>query len=183
MRSPWVSLTFIDVSDIARAEAHQRGLIAELNHRVKNMLAIVAALAEQMAARGGSLEDFSEAFIGRIHGMAKTHEILSVAGWADVSIVNLLKAEMRTFVADGGRVALSGPDVLLQPRATTTLGAAIHELATNALKYGALSTPEGRVGIDWSIDQRADSPWLSVRWREMGGPPVIPPGTRAWVSN
>ena len=178
-----VSVTFIDVSDIARAEAHQRGLIAELNHRVKNMLAIVAALAEQMAARSASLEDFSEGFIGRIHGMAKTHEILSVAGWTDVSIAGLLQAEMRTFVADSGRVALNGPNVLLQPRTTTTLGTAIHELATNAMKYGALGTPAGTVSIDWSIDQRADSPWLSLTWRETGGPPVIPPQRKGRVPN
>jgi two-component system CheB/CheR fusion protein len=174
-RPDGVSLTFIDVTDIARAEAHQRSLIAELNHRVKNMLAVVAALAEQTAARATSLEDFSQAFVGRVHGMARTHEILSRAEWVDVSLGGLLDAEMRTFVADAGRVALNGPDIPLPPRTTTTLGIAIHELATNAVKYGALSKPDGTVSLDWSIEQRADGPWLMMTWREAGGPPVAAP--------
>lgn len=168
-------VTFLDVSDMVHAEERQRLLVAELNHRVKNILAVVASMASQMARRSTSVPEFSEGFIGRIHGLAKTHDILSAKEWSDVDLGELLRAELDAFVLESGRASLTGPKVELRPRVATTLGIVIHELATNAVKYGAFSNRDGRLGLEWAFEDGEAGRMLVLTWRESGGPPVRRP--------
>lgn len=169
-------ITFLDVTDMVHAEERQRLLAAELNHRVKNILAVVASMAAQMARRCSSVSEFVDGFIGRIHGLAKTHDILSAKEWADVDLGELLRAELDAFVLDAARATLEGPRVELRPRVATTLGIVIHELSTNAVKYGAFSNGTGRLSLDWTLeDENDEERGLVLRWRESGGPPVQPP--------
>lgn len=172
------SVSFVNVTDLVLAENHHRFLVAELNHRVKNMMAVVAAFSQQMAKRYTTVDAFASAFVGRIQGMAKTHEMLSRTGWTHVGLADLLAAELSVFVVDAEHYRLTGPEIRLQPAAATTLGIAFHELATNAMKHGALSQPEGMVRVDWRVEQRTGSDWQVLTWRETGGPPVVPPATR-----
>jgi len=144
-------LTFLDVSDMVRAEEHQRLLVSELNHRVKNILAVVSSMAIQMTQSCRTAEDFGEGFIGRLHGLAKTHDILSAKGWSDVKLSELMEAELDAFLVDDARRTLQGPAVMLEPRAATALGIIIHELATNAVKYGAFANSTGRLDAQWAV--------------------------------
>ncbi len=116
-----VVVTFVNVSPLIQL-GEQQALVAELNHRVKNILAVVASMAVQMARRCNDMGEFTEAFVGRIEGLAKTHEILSLSRWTRVGLRDLLSAELKAFVADADRVVLDGPGVHLKPRAATTLG-------------------------------------------------------------
>lgn len=168
-------ITFLDVTDMVHAEERQRLLVAELNHRVKNILSVVASMASQMARRCTSIEEFTDSFIGRIHGLAKTHDILSAKGWSDVDLGELLRAELDAFILEGARAGLQGPEVALKPREATTLGIAIHELATNALKYGAFSNRQGRLRLDWRVEDAGGGRTLVLNWAESGGPSVRPP--------
>lgn len=168
-------ITFLNVTDLVRAEERQRLLVAELNHRVKNILAVVASMAAQMGRRCTSVPEFTEGFIGRIHGLAKTHDILSAKEWSDVDLGDLLQAELDAFVLELARASLSGPKVELRPRVATTLGIVIHELATNAVKYGALSNQTGHLDLGWQITDGEAGQSLVLTWREAGGPPVHPP--------
>lgn len=161
-------VTFLDVPQLQL-------MVSELNHRVKNILAVVMSMASQMVRRYGSMEAFADAFLGRITGLAKTHEILSRNGWSSVSLGDLIGWELAAFVADAGRASHDGPALQLRPRAVTTLGIIIHELATNAMKYGALSQPEGHLDVNWRLEDRDGRSNLILRWRERGGPPVVAP--------
>lgn len=168
-------MTFVNVTAMVQAEEHQRLLVAELNHRVKNMLAVVASMAAQMARRCCTVEEFAENFIDRVHGLAKTHDILSANEWVDVTLAELLQVELNAFVANGERAIIHGPTVRLKPRAATTLGIVIHELATNALKYGALGNSGGKLLVEWGYQDQSGTKFLVLIWRESGGPAVKPP--------
>lgn len=169
-----VIVTFIDVTDMIHV-GQQKALVAELNHRVKNVLAVVTSMAAQLARRSTSVEEFNEGFLSRIRGLAQTHDILARHEWSDVAVDELFAAELSAFVGESSRAALVGPKVHLRPRATTTLGMVIHELATNAVKYGALSDDNGRVSVAWALRLDAEPPMLEITWREIGGPPVKTP--------
>ncbi|WP_192499169.1 CheR family methyltransferase [Skermanella pratensis] len=168
-------LTFLDVSDMVRAEEHQRLLVAELNHRVKNILAVVGSMATQMARSCRTVEEFAEGFIGRIDGLAKTHDILSAKEWANIDLAELLAAELDVFLVDADRKSHDGPAVSLAPRVATTLGIVIHELATNATKYGAFANTAGRLEVRWGIETLDSGQCLVLHWRERDGPPVSQP--------
>lgn len=169
------TITFLDVTDMVHAEERQRLLVAELNHRVKNILSVVASMANQMARRCTSVGEFTDSFIGRIHGLAKTHDILSAKEWSDVDLGELLQAELDAFILERARASLNGPKIALRPREATTLGIVIHELATNAIKYGAFSNRTGKLMLDWQAESRDDGRLLVLTWRESGGPCVHPP--------
>ncbi|HLO76627.1 MAG TPA: CheR family methyltransferase [Magnetospirillum sp.] len=168
-------ITFLDVTDMVHAEERQRLLVAELNHRVKNILSVVVSMASQMARRCTSVGEFTDSFIGRIHGLAKTHDILSAKEWSDVDLSELLQAELDAFVLEGARACLNGPEVALRPREATTLGIVIHELATNAVKYGAFSNRTGKLMLEWTLEHRDGGRLLVLVWAENGGPFVRPP--------
>ncbi|WP_419759994.1 CheR family methyltransferase [Acidisoma sp.] len=166
-------MTFVDVTSIVKAEEHQRLLVDELNHRVKNMLTVVISLATQTLRRSPTLEAFSETFLGRIHALTAAYSLLSSESWQTVALRDILMEEFRPFlVGDGSNIVATGPRVLLEPRAALALGMAVHELTTNAIKYGALSVPEGKVRVDWSVETDPKGETLVLDWVETGGPTV-----------
>ena len=122
----------LDISERKAAETHQQVLLYELQHRVKNILATIGALATRMLRDGGSLEDFSTAFLGRLRAMATTHDLLSRTNWAGADLRQLLETVMRGQSPAQGAVILEGPDILLPPNTASTLGMVFYELATNA---------------------------------------------------
>ena len=161
-----VSLT--DVTTLAEAEAHQAVLISELNHRVKNMLAVVISIVNSTldSAPGHAAH---EALLGRLRTMARAYGALSRVNWTEVLLADILRDETEHFGPE--RFTLSGPDVRLAAQHALSLGMVIHELATNAAKYGALSASTGSVTVTWELSG-AD---LVLEWRESGGPQVAPP--------
>lgn len=161
-----------------QAREHQRLLLNELNHRVKNTLSTVQSIALQTARQTDAPAAFTTAFEGRLLSLSKTHSALMAEDWEGAPLRDVLESELNHF--GEGRIALDGPDVLLPPRAALALGLVAHEMATNAAKYGALSVPTGRVVVDWSLDGGADPPVLTLVWRERGGPPVAAPTRRGF---
>jgi NO-binding membrane sensor protein with MHYT domain/two-component sensor histidine kinase len=163
-----------DITAAKEAEEHQNLLIAELNHRVKNALARVAAVARRTGDTNGTIDDFVAALDGRIRSMANAHELLSQSRWQGVSLADLVRRELAPY-ATADNTATEGPEVTLTATATQTIAMVLHELATNAAKYGALSGPPGRVNVCWSkTNKPAGEPQLLMHWRETGGPPVAP---------
>jgi two-component sensor histidine kinase len=161
------------VRDISseKGEADQlRGLVAELDHRVKNVLAAVQSLAAQSARRTTSLEAFLKTFSGRLQAMAAAHTLLTATRWRGVEISHIAAAELGGLAQ--GQARWSGPDIVLNPRATHALTLALHELGANAVKYGALSTESGRIEVSWR--SRADG-GFDLEWTEHGGPIVTAP--------
>ncbi len=178
-------VTFLDVTSVVRAEQHQRLLVDELNHRVKNMLTVVVSLASQTLRRSEDLAGFGELFLGRVHALSGAYALLSRENWMSVPIRDVIQEEMQPFSVEGTpRVVLTGDTVALTPSAALAMGMAVHELATNAVKYGALSVPEGRVSVSWRLTAGDGSApgdplkWLVMDWEEAGGPSVeAPTGT------
>jgi two-component sensor histidine kinase len=161
----------IDVSERKRAEEQQKLLMAELDHRVKNTLATVQSIVRLTAGDAPQAEVLS----GRIRALATAHNLLAQSRWRGADLRGLLKEELRPYrKGSGERPRLRGPAVALAPKAAQALSLVVHELATNAAKYGALSTPEGSLDIGWQILQD-DGRRLVLVWQERGGPPVIPP--------
>ena len=174
-------ITFIDVTGIVEAERQQRLLVDELNHRVKNMLTVVISLASQTLRRSQTLEEFSKAFMGRVHALSASYTLLSDRHWRTVSLAELLVEETKPYVAqDGANIVMEGPDVQLAPAGALAIGLTIHELATNALKYGALSSPEGVVNITWRFENDKGRREFVVDWVEVNGPPVKAPSRRGF---
>jgi two-component sensor histidine kinase len=165
---------------MARAEAHQRTLIEELNHRVKNMLTVVNAMARQTLASNPSPEVFSEKFIRRIDALGRTHSLLSREQWGPVQMADIARESLEHFlVEDKRRVLLKGPLVALDPKSAVALGIVFHELATNAVKHGALSNDSGTVSVSWSL---TDGQAVALQWQENGGPEVSPPSRAGFGS-
>ena len=186
--------TNTDVTEQREREEQVRLLLREVNHRSKNLLAVVQAVARQTAAAGG--DDFIHRFEQRIQGLSASQDLLVRQGWRGVLLDDLIRAQLAAFAGlFGGRIRLSGPAVLLTATAAQALGMALHELATNAGKYGALSNDDGTVDVHWDLrpapedgpDRGADAGAagglrLAVRWQERGGPPVAPPTRRGFGS-
>ncbi|HEX4158827.1 MAG TPA: PAS domain S-box protein [Rhizomicrobium sp.] len=162
-----------NISDRKRAEAQRYLLMAELNHRVKNTLATVISIARQ-SFPGADVADARAAFDARIRGLAQTHSRLADANWESVPLETLFADEFAPYRQNGIRnVNFNGPPVELSPRCALTLCLAVHELVTNAAKYGALSTDFGAVDVNWNLDSRDQG--LDIDWSETGGPSVSPP--------
>ncbi len=169
-------VTFLDVTSIVQAEQHQRLLVDELNHRVKNMLTVVISLASQTVRRAETLPQFREAFMGRVQALAASYALLSREKWVSIALSDLIEEELRPFAAqDRQNIRLAGDVVQLGPAGALALGMAFHELATNAVKYGALSVPEGSIDVAWHVQGEGGQAAVSVVWREVGGPPVETP--------
>jgi PAS domain S-box-containing protein len=165
---------FVDITDRKKAEEQRDLLVAELSHRVKNTLAIVISIAQQSFARNPNLEEARRSFDSRIHALAQTHNRLAEANWSGVSFEAMLRDELAPyFREDGSNVHVSGPPVEFNAKAALTLGMALHELATNAAKHGALSSKCGSIDVAWQVDRQNGQ--LRIRWTEVGGPPVTPP--------
>ena len=160
-----------DITDRKRLERHQQILVAELNHRVKNTLAIVQSLAHQTFRTEAPPEESIAAFEGRLQALAVAHNLLTGRNWEAASIGEVIGSALAPFCTDG-RCEAGGPEISLPPETAVSLSLVIHELATNASKYGALSKKSGSVSISWTTEDGRFELW----WREVGGPPVKPPG-------
>jgi two-component system CheB/CheR fusion protein len=164
-----VVVTLVDVTTLAQAEEHQKLLIAELNHRVKNMLAVVVSIANHTLDRARTPEEFNNSVIGRLNAMSRAYGLLSRTNWKNASIVDLVRQEMEVFGTE--RFRSDGPDLLLTPQQGLSIGMVIHELATNAAKHGALGSPDGMVSIRWTVEDGR----LQLVWKEAGGPLIENP--------
>lgn len=173
-----VVLTFVDVTSLTQAEAHHRVLIAELNHRVKNMLAIVIGIAQLTFTTSPDARTYKERLIERISSMAKSYELLSRENWKAAHIDQLTRQQVAPF--GGERFSLKGPAVGLGPAEAMSLGMILHELATNAGKYGGLSNDTGRVSVHWKINEHRQGAEIVLTWQERGGPPVASPERRGF---
>lgn len=154
-------------------------LMAELDHRVKNTLANIQALVVQTSQSADTLTGFVEGLDGRIQSMARAHGLLSESRWEGVSMTRLLREELEPFGSRQDAIKTEGVDLVLTPKSALSLSLAIHELVTNAAKYGAFSTPTGSVAVRWTL---ADDNSVSLSWVEAGGPPVRPPTRRGFGS-
>lgn len=157
-----------DITAEVAAREQERLLIAELNHRVKNNLATVQSIAVQTARGAPNLRAFLDTFEGRIVALARTHDVLTARAWSDADLSEVIARET---LAYGDRVRLRGPAILLSSQQALALGLIVHELSTNAAKYGALSRPGGSVDVEWSEDDEG----AAILWAEAGGPPCAPP--------
>jgi len=162
-----------DISERKRADEHQKVLVAELDHRVKDVLARVSALA--MSTRqvsSGSADEFNRSLNGRLESMGTAHNLLSHSGWRDVDLRDLVRSQLAPYTTDTN-VVISGAEVTLTAAATQAIAMVLHELATNAAKYGALSIPGGQVLVNWDCRaNEAATSMLKIEWCEIGGPPV-----------
>jgi signal transduction histidine kinase/CheY-like chemotaxis protein len=163
----------MEVTDRVIADERQRVLVNELNHRVKNTLATVQSIAWQSLRRSQSVEEARGLIDDRLISLAHAHDLLTAGHWTGADLADVASRALGPFSSGtASRVAVAGPQVRLNPSQTLALSLAFHELATNAVKYGALSTSAGRVSVEW---QAGDSASTVVVWREAGGPPVSPP--------
>lgn len=172
-----VGVLFNDITERKRAEEHQSLLLAELDHRVKNVLAVVQAIVHQSLGRSGTAG--VERLDGRLAALALSHRLLADSRWEGAVLTRLLADTVAAYrVDDPDRVLLSGPDVQVTPRAAQSMTLAFHELTTNAAKYGALSVPTGRVAVNWAMHDEGGGMALVIDWREAGGPQIDEPPTR-----
>jgi PAS domain S-box-containing protein len=171
----------VDITERKKAELHLRLLVNELNHRVKNTLATIQAIAAQTFHAARSLPQAQEAFTARIVALAEAHDLLTRENWEGAELFDVL-GRLQAVHGAPGCFTLTGPPVRLTPRMALSLSMALHELATNAVKYGALSIPTGRVRIDWSVTVETGPPRLALAWVETGGPPVSQPTRRGFGS-
>lgn len=167
-------VTLINLSQRKAAERRQNLLMAELDHRVKNTLAMVMAICARTASHEKTIEDFQKSFAGRIQALAATHTLLADSSWDKLEIRDLLAVELEPYATvSSGRITMEGLDVAVDSKTAVSLGLIFHELTTNAVKYGALSVQQGRLTVR-CLGLAADGS-LSVEWQEQDGPLVTPP--------
>lgn len=168
----------LDVTEEKEADEQKRVLMAELDHRVRNTLALVQSLASATLPRDAA----REAYFGRLKALAHAHTLLAEAGWKGASLARIVAVELAPYRAGGEahRVVAHGPDVTLRPEAAQALVLVLHELATNAAKHGALSVPQGRLELSWAAEPGPQGPWLTLAWVESGGPSVSPPARQGF---
>ena len=166
-----VVVTFFDITQVVEGELLGT-LVDELNHRVRNMLQVVSAVATHTLRHATNLEDFGVTFTGRIRALARAHELVSLGGWSDVPLPDLIEKELLPYAVGQDRLVMHGAPVWLKPKAALSVGMILHEMATNAAKYGALSIETGHVTIEWSKEGFGTAARLVVRWLETGGPRV-----------
>jgi PAS domain S-box-containing protein len=163
-----------DITRRKQAEKRQDLLIGELDHRVKNVLARVAAVIRQTRRRSGTTDEFVKSLDGRIQSMATAHTLLSQSRWYGVGLTDLVRRQLAPYTTDAN-TTISGPDVILTSAETQAVAMVIHELVTNAAKYGALSSPDGSVSVSWDRTGADAAAILTITWRELGGPPIAAP--------
>ena len=185
-----VVCTFVDITARFRSEealkaseARLRLLLSELSHRVKNTLAVVQSLARQSFRGTVSREQGLENFSNRLRALAEAHNVLANSEWQGADLRELADRQLAAYAkADGNSVILEGPEVSIPPDIANPLALVLHELATNALKYGALSSPAGALRLEWGFAQGAAGRVLQLTWRESGGPAVEPPSQEGFGS-
>jgi two-component sensor histidine kinase len=165
----------IDITERKRAEEHVRLLMNELNHRANNLLTVIQALARQ-TANSADAKAFAQRLSQRIAGLAASNNLLVSGQWQGVELATLVRSQLSPFVADlESRLTLDGSPLRLTPVAAQAVGMALHELATNAVKHGALADGAGRIRVAWSVEEWAAQATFCMSWAEQDGPPVVPP--------
>lgn len=176
-----VSVIFRDISEQKRREEHTRFIMRELSHRSKNLLAVIQAMARQTARTSRDLVDFQERFTSRVRGLSQSHDLLVKRDWRGVPVSELVRAHLVPFVDRSEQgLMLSGPSLSLKPGAAQNIGLALHELATNASKHGALTSPSGRIEVRWELGECDGERRFRMLWRETGGPEVEAPSQRGF---
>jgi PAS domain S-box-containing protein len=171
----------VDITERKQGEAHLRLLLRELTHRSKNLLAVIQAMARQTAKHGGNVQAFVERFGERVQALARSHDLLVAESWRSASLRDLVRSQLAIYIdREPDNIVIEGPDINLRPEAAQSLGLALHELATNAVRYGAMSKSGGRVNISWQ--SRAKNDGFELLWRESGGPKVTVPRQRGFGS-
>lgn len=175
-----VVLQLADMAERERRVSQERQeiLIAELNHRVRNILGLIRGLVSQTRDHASTVEEFAALIGGRIQALARAHDQITADKWQPAPLADLILAEAAAYLAGkADRVVLDGPPALLEPQAHTTMALVIHEMMTNAAKYGALCDSHGTVRISWSVNEGDE---LEILWKEEGGPPVKPPSRKGF---
>jgi len=176
------SAVFRDITERKRVEKHLRTVMRELSHRTKNLLAVIVAMVRQTARTSTDVGVLQSQLIQRLQSLSASHDLLVAEDWTGASLEELIHAVLQPFTGSSEEsLECKGPHVFVNATAAQNLGLALHELATNAAKYGALSTSHGRVHVRWDIELREDgSRWLVLHWNERGGPPVSPPTVKGF---
>lgn len=159
-----------DVTETRLAVEHQAVLLAELQHRVRNIMAMIQSIAARSAKGAGNVSEYAELMTGRLFTMARVQALLTRAANVGVDVGALVRDELEAQAHHADQFEIVGPEVILAPKAAEVLTLAVHELATNALKHGGLSTAGGRVKVAWRVEERTRGPWLSFDWNEEGAP-------------
>jgi two-component sensor histidine kinase len=166
-----------------RAVEHQRLLIDELNHRVKNTLATVQSISTQTLRTAETADEARNALEMRLLALSRAHDVLTRESWEGANLTEVVARALEPYQVHGeNRLHLKGPQVRLTPRMALALAMALHELATNAVKYGALSNKSGTIDVFWAVQNGAAPPRLNLQWSEAGGPPVTVPHRRGFGS-
>lgn len=172
-----------DVTARVEAETQQKLLLDELNHRVKNTLATVQSLVVQTARNCATADEFRARFEPRLIALSQAHDRLTRNRWEGANLSEIVQGEFGPAAGEGIQLIAEGPDIVLPTRASLSLSMALHELTTNALKYGALSAPGGTVALHWNVERSGPFPSrVSMDWKESGGPPVSPPTAEGFGS-
>ncbi|TYB86767.1 PAS domain S-box protein [Oceaniovalibus sp. ACAM 378] len=174
--------TCTDIHEIKLADEQRQLMLGEMNHRVKNTLAMVHAMVSQTLRQAENLKDASTSIQSRIANMAQAHDLLINSKWTETRILAVVEAALAPHRTGNGRFTLDGPDIPIGSKQALALTMALHELATNATKYGALSTEDGRVSVRWGVGETGGEETFSCCWTESGGPPVTPPQRRGFGS-
>ena len=170
-----------DITARKQHEDHQRLLLNELNHRVKNTLAIVQSIALQTLRGADGMGPAVDRFESRLHALAQAHDVLTRQEWEHAPLHDIVRTAVAPCLQDGpGRFDIDGPPIQLEPQRALALSMALHELCTNAMKFGALSVAHGHVRVHWSTETRDGRRLLVLHWQEADGPPVTPPAQRGY---
>lgn len=172
----WVGMN-VDITDRKRSEEHGHLIMRELSHRTKNLLAVIASLARRTLDGSRDLQSQADDFVERIHGLARSHDLLVRGDWRGVSLNDLVNSHLEPFGFEPERVCVKGPAIEIKPEAAQSIGLALHELATNATKHGALKTAKGKLAVQWKVEPQDGKPMLILEWLEdsataAGKPPV-----------
>jgi PAS domain S-box-containing protein len=165
-----------DVTDLKKSEQRTKMLVDELNHRVRNTLTIVQSMAKQTVKASKNLKQFDGAFEKRLVALSINHDLLTDTNWKPVALRDIFDAAFRPYLVS--QISLQGGAISISPKAALVIGMSIHEMATNAAKYGALSVIEGLVKVEWSIKDND----LIIQWKETNGPKVSPPTRQGYGS-
>jgi two-component system, chemotaxis family, CheB/CheR fusion protein len=172
-----------DITERKQWEQQQRLLLRELNHRVKNTLAVVQAIAHQTLRNAKTTKDFVQGFEGRVAALGSAHDLLVQSDWKGADLASLVREHLKPYISDDpSRAQIEGPPLVLPPNLASPFSFVIYELATNAAKYGAWSAPAGTVSLSWSLERHKQSTLLKFVWKERGGPRVKPPAGKGFGS-
>ena len=177
-----ISVIARDITERKHAQDRLHILLRETSHRSKNLLAVIQSITAQTARSAGSIEEFETRLVQRLHAIAVSHDLIVDENWERVGLADLVMRQLQAFVEPGERLRLEGPAIFLTPAAAQNIGFALHELTTNAVKYGALSGATGSVTVSWDLEGMGGDRRLRLCWRESGGPRVTEPSRMGFGS-